>query len=152
MLYETNFALFAQGPALSRQLEQNHWVAETHSGKQQEASQVIFGNEAFLILFNAVHIVPYQLSSGKCKKQEVGKDKEQEILVVAVAKAVVDERTVVVIVVRAFVANGAVERLLCDDHLAENAQVVQVNVVFKEVVNQLDKVELGFEVAGLHPD
>ena len=83
---------------------------------------------------------------------EVGRDKQQEVLVIPSAKAVIYERTVVVIVVRALVANGAVERLLCDDHLAENAQVVQVNVVFKEVVNQLDKVELGFEVAGLHPD
>ena len=83
---------------------------------------------------------------------EVGRDKEQEVLVITSAEAVIYERTVVVIVVRALVANGAVERLLCDYHLAENAQVVQVNVVFKEVVNQLDKVELGFEVAGLHPD
>jgi len=83
---------------------------------------------------------------------EVGRDKEQEVLVVPSAKAVIDERTVVVIVVRALIANGAVERLLCDYHLAENAQVVQVNVVFQEVVNQLNKVELGFEVARLHPD
>jgi hypothetical protein len=126
LLYETNFALFAQGPALSRQLEQNHWVAETHSGKQQEASQVIFGDEAFLILFNAVHIVPYQLSSGKCKKQEVGKDKEQEILVVAVAKAVVDERTVMVEHFCALATEQTMEGGLRLYQLAVGAQVHQV--------------------------
>jgi hypothetical protein len=66
------------------------------------------------------------------------------------AEAVVDERTVVVVVVRAFVADRAVERCFRFDHLVEDAQVVQMNVLIQKIVNEPDKVVFRGQVAWAH--
>ena len=56
------------------------------------------------------------------------------------AKAIVDKVAVVVIVGTAFIAYGTMERAITLNELVENTQVVQVNVVFKEIVDQPNEI------------
>lgn len=66
------------------------------------------------------------------------------------AEAVVDEGTVVVVVVRAFVADRAVKRGFRFDHLVEDAQVVQMNVLIQKAVHEPNEVIFRCQVAWAH--
>jgi len=70
--------------------------------------------------------------------------------VVSRAKAIVDEIAVMVVVCTATIANGAVEGAVRLYKLVEDAQVVQVNVIFQKVVHQPDEVELLLQIAWRH--
>lgn len=61
-------------------------------------------------------------------------------------EAVVNEGAVVIVVIGAPVADGAVERVFRLYHLVEDAQVVQVDVLLQEIVNQPNEVEFSLQV------
>ena len=65
-------------------------------------------------------------------------------------KAIINEGAVVVVVIRATIANSAVERILWFYDLIKNAQIVQVNVIIQEFVNKPYEVKLWLQVSWLH--
>lgn len=67
-------------------------------------------------------------------------------------QTVIDEGTMMVIIIGALVTNRTMKRLFRNDHLTENAQIVQVYVVLKEIVNQLYEIEFGPQIARVHPN
>ena len=73
----------------------------------------------------------------------------QEVLVVPVAEAIVDERTVVVEKLDTSIAGEAVERSLWFDDRTIGTEVVQMQVNIKGKVNQLLEIVFWLQVTSL---
>lgn len=76
-----------------------------------------------LVYFNKM---PERFEEENEEENCVAEDECEEVLVIAVAQAVVDERTVMIKVLDALVADGAMEGCFGLDDLAVRAEVVQM--------------------------
>lgn len=105
----------------------------------------------------ADHLVNLSEVSQSLRHQDAQINREsqyehQEVLVVSVAKAIVDEGAVMVEKFDTSVANGAMERGLGLDHFAVGAKVVQVEPDVERNLHNLCEVVEGPDVARLEED
>ena len=100
-------------------------------------------------LFVNLHEVPKCLKEEDYEEKRVQEDERQEVLVVAIPEAIVDEWAVMVEVFHTLVADGAMEGRLRLDYFTIRAQVVQVKADVQGDLNQLVEVVDGAQVAWL---
>lgn len=143
--------LFAQRAALLEVLEREDGKVHEDQDDVRGAPRVCVkaADANFLVYLGEV---PESLSQQDQKVDGVQEDEHDEVLVVSVAEAVVDERAVVVEVLDALVANCAVERSLRLDDFAVRAQVIQVQADVQSVFYQLLVVVNWLEVPRTQSD
>ena len=87
-----------------------------------------------------LHAVPNRLKEYDQQVDRVDEDEGQEVLVIAIPEAVVDEWAVVVEQLHASVADRAVERGLALDYFAARAKVIQVQSDLQSHFNEFGEV------------
>ena len=130
-------------------------VLVEENGKVQRDQDDVGCAEGIRVQAAPAHDLPYFYHMPACLEEEneeekcVAEDECEEVLVIAVAQAVVYERTVMVKVLNALVADGTMEGSLRLDDLAVRAEVIQVQAEIQRVLHQLRVVVNRAQVTGI---
>lgn len=105
--------------ALFFQLEQKHGEGQDNQSEENHSEVGVAVDRA--IILRESHETPAGTRDNENRVDKVTEQEKKEEFVVASAQAVIDEGTVVVVVVRAPVANCAVEWVFSFDYFVKNA-------------------------------
>ena len=145
-LYFTDNRLLAEWTALLLDLKQNYGQVKDNQ-YEQHCGPKIFSQASELVTFVHKDQMVYGADQHKHYEGQIGKNEDEEVLVVLGAQTVVYKRTVMIVKLHTSVADGAVKWRFRLYHLVEHTQILNVDLLLKKLVDQRDKLEAGLEIA-----
>ena len=120
-----------------------------NNGRQHQSIGVV---TMTAIGLNDLDAMPYSLDKQDQHFEGVEADKGQEVLVITIAQAVVDEGAMMIEKLDTPVADGAVEASLTLDDLAVTAEIFEVEADLECHLDHLGKVVVWAQIARLRVD